>query len=1566
MQNKRRLAEKVLEYWFTLEFLGQDKYPQKELLDARGAARSLKLKIAKEATRTLEKKASGTLGAENSVRSGSINGGGAASGRKGAKAVSDFVELDFPADLYGAVRQEAEACRMKKWGNITVYIGKVRREACIRCIAEKLPFQNEEDKRPERSFDEIACISLQLTPEGKYVRHSLSLSTIVWGMKQIRGCRGRLSDCLEEGAYREEVSELEGLFFPQEEGAEPDEEEGKTEAENGAGKTEAENGAGQPEPGAATDPSSDTALQTFAPDAVSPAVFEAIYRRIEECYLKDNAKQPDGEEGADKNRPYTPALGIFFQLFADGSARDREEDDNYLGLSHDYFSNDLKFLLNRIRDGEQEIPGAFLDYVCSTWEAVNPSGEKSRIDLVHPSDREAFERQVHEILHVKNAPLGKWPSRFSPAFMQQTAVNLAIKKGKTPLFQENGEVFSVNGPPGTGKTTLLKEIIVSNIVERSALLAQYENPEDAFESHSFLHGPKAGHAYSRYIRHWYSLKNEKIHDYSVLVTSCNNAAVENISRELPLGSGILKDLKPLEGDSEETKAALSEVSGLFDFARSPETERYENNKVEYPDIYFTYYTQELLQEKDAWGLVSASLGRRKNIRDFYQAVLRPMRWDLYRSGDRLEKYQRARARFLEQEKLVRGMQEELGRVCDLAVDKIRGRRERRRAKEAYEAALAKNGEEKKERVKRLEALDKTLDEKNNICEGLLKEQNRAEQNRNALKMQKQEKEQETAALRREAFQVLQAVGKRPLLFGKADYDRKLKYAEKAAGEYDRQAEETEGKMREIQRALTEAEEACRAAAERLSAAQGETAELRAKRTAWQREEEEADRQLQEKKQRKEAAEEACRIREEQYEGARKALDDGMELNEEFLEALLSEDDRISTEAQVSNPWFSQRYNREREKLFFLAMKLNKAFLLASTECRANLTSLAHYWGLQPGDEKERIVFHPEDRKACVGALYQTLFLLVPVISTTFASVGTFLRDVKEQGSIGTLIVDEAGQAQPQMAAGALYRSRRAVIVGDPRQVEPVVTDDLKLLKNAFDDEDLKPYVFGKTVSVQSCADEGNAFGTYLDNPEHPESPDWAGCPLLVHRRCISPMYEIANAVSYNGMMKQQTRPPKAELAQTFLYEKSLWIQVKGREKGNRNHFVPEQAERVCGMLETAFSRSEFPSLYIISPFTTVTVGMRGYVKNFVKRNPQSAMAKCRGLEGWLVKNIGTVHTFQGKEANEVIFLLGCDGSRDAKGAVRWVNSNIVNVAATRAKYRLYIVGDAQVWMENSNLRTAKTILDTYALRQIHTALSDEELDEAGRAKKLGEAARGLPSALSFAVRPEEEMPDGGSGDAGPFDIETDSFVGSLETCGFLKEPITAEQLQKFGFSEMEELEQKSPQIRKNLELGIRLFYFLKPVYAVNRKFDASCCAILFCKAIELQMKECFREGLKSVLPDCEIRGRGKGRGRVKLSDARAEEFTLGAFPVIIRENSAALGQRMEQAGEAGYDSGWWEAFAQKLFSCTEKRNLCCHESLFLWKDLSGLLADLFLESKVPPGFPGLMFASEAGKRLVSR
>ena len=67
------------------------------------------------------------------------------------------------------------------------------------------------------------------------------------------------------------------------------------------------------------------------------------------------------------------------------------------------------------------------------------------------------------------------------------------------------------------------------------------------------------------------------------------------------------------------------------------------------------------------------------------------------------------------------------------------------------------------------------------------------------------------------------------------------------------------------------------------------------------------------------------------------------------------------------------------------------------------------------------------------------------------------------------------------------------------------------------------------------------------------------------------------------------------------------------------------------------------------------------------------------LSNWSEKCIGTVHTFQGKDANEVLFVLGC--SNQSEGAMNWVvkNANILNVACTRAKYRVAFIGNMNDW-----------------------------------------------------------------------------------------------------------------------------------------------------------------------------------------------------------------------------------------------------------------------------------------------
>lgn len=567
-------AQKILDYWYTMEFLAQDKY------DAMWDIRS-KMKKAKADYRN---------------------------GRLKDKTLWDYLELQKPGNIYSAVASEAAGCGMKKWGNITVYIGKIKRESCIECIAEALPAK-EEGERHERSFDEIAWASLQLAPDGTYVEHSLSLSTVIWAMEQIRNSRGKLSERIDEKQYSQTVEELERRFF------------GKEDLPGNQG----EYISGYEDEEKRQD---DGRIQKFSPDAVTEDTLCRLFQAIEREYVRNNIKtKAAGVEG--ENGVYEEIYGLYFQLFADEQTRKNREDENYLGLSHAYFLSDIRHVADQLKSGAlsaEEGQEDLLNYI----NVLGGEDEKQteRFDLVNPKqkDRREFLAQISEILEVKNAPLGKWPSRYMPAFMQQIAVNLCTGLGRSKLFEVNGRIFSVNGPPGTGKTTLLKEIVVSNIIERAILLAEYENPDDAFDRHVFHHGEGEGGSYYKYVRAWYSLKNDRINDYGILVASCNNAAVENVTKELPLGSGIQDSLKPVPEDSEEYREMLAKRSGLFDPEQSGQEEmqrvcslaRERNDGIRKYDI----LQEEIERKKKKWDEASGRFeSRRKKSRQRW--LMRP-------------------------------------------------------------------------------------------------------------------------------------------------------------------------------------------------------------------------------------------------------------------------------------------------------------------------------------------------------------------------------------------------------------------------------------------------------------------------------------------------------------------------------------------------------------------------------------------------------------------------------------------------------------------------------------------------------------------------------------------------------------------------------------------------------------------------------------------------------------------------------------------------------------------------------------------------------------------------------
>lgn len=637
------------------------------------------------------------------------------------------------------------------------------------------------------------------------------------------------------------------------------------------------------------------------------------------------------------------------------------------------------------------------------------------------------------------------------------------------------------------------------------------------------------------------------------------------------------------------------------------------------------------------------------------------------------------------------------------------------------------------------------------------------------------------------------------------------------------------------------------------------------------------------------------------------------LDEEFFRLYDSEVNEESTKAQLANPWHTAAYNREREKLFCEALRLHKAFLLGSKACLWNFKNLLLLWKEPRDDDNKSVIFSQRDREAAFGSILNTVFLLTPVLSTTFASAGNMLASIRNPGEIGCLIIDEAGQAAPQMALGSLYRCRRAIVVGDPRQVEPVVTDELDLIKQVIQN-DYTGYYQSKRHSVQEFADRLNSIGTtYVEDGYK----TWVGCPLVVHRRCISPMFELSNALSYNQMMKQQTALPDPAKESGFCRESSGWINVGGSEKNKegKDHYVENQGRKAWELIQKSFQRSQgMPSLFVITPFTTVRDGLKKLIRS------QPEYQKDKRLSNWVDQCIGTVHTFQGKEADEVVFLLGCD--KNSLSAVRWVNTNIVNVAATRAKYRFYVIGDFTVWQHSPLFCKVKGILDSHALRTLQKTMDSP--DDQGDEKQIGRLLKEMPGADSLTMDGELE-----ESLVTPLFRELDVLWRSSV--------LTSSQLEAFGFSEAE-MQELPGGIQKRLTSSIllhELFNKLRERYRLE-EMDASCAGILFCKTMESLLKELLLGRLKVIFPDEEV-------NRKKFRDIEEQKVTTGTFTHILNKEElrSSLASRMVRLFGQVCDDQWWKTYAEDLEAFRKLRNTCCHSEPFSWQQEKELISILF-------------------------
>ncbi len=341
------------------------------------------------------------------------------------------------------------------------------------------------------------------------------------------------------------------------------------------------------------------------------------------------------------------------------------------------------------------------------------------------------------------------------------------------------------------------------------------------------------------------------------------------------------------------------------------------------------------------------------------------------------------------------------------------------------------------------------------------------------------------------------------------------------------------------------------------------------------------------------------------------------------------------ERGIDEKFHKTKLFKARIELFKEALNLHKAAIFACKEAvRTNLRALSVIFNDEKMAEKNGL--EAKHRREIIKGL----FLLTPVVSSTFASFNNTFKDLLN-GDIGMLLIDEAGQANLTNALGALLRSKMAVVVGDPLQLEPVVTLPVSLNNAILSYCEAKEEFNLLKSSVQLRADKAQKIGTYIKGSGE---SIWVGSPLIVHRRCANPMFEISNETTYDDMMILG-RSAASKFANTNVQTK--WIDVRSEEWiGNYNKVEGEVVkELLAGELA-----SQNYNIRIITPFKDV----------------------CRNLKG-----AGTIHTMQGKEADIIVFVLG--GA--TKGARAWAASkpNLLNVALTRAKEVIYIVGNRENW-----------------------------------------------------------------------------------------------------------------------------------------------------------------------------------------------------------------------------------------------------------------------------------------------
>lgn len=271
----------------------------------------------------------------------------------------------------------------------------------------------------------------------------------------------------------------------------------------------------------------------------------------------------------------------------------------------------------------------------------------------------------------------------------------------------------------------------------------------------------------------------------------------------------------------------------------------------------------------------------------------------------------------------------------------------------------------------------------------------------------------------------------------------------------------------------------------------------------------------------------------------------------------------------------------------------------------------------------------------------------------------------EPACFDVVVIDEASQCDIASALPLLYRAKRAVIIGDPLQLKHVSTvapqqDRLMLAAHGLA-EGRAAWAY----SVNSLFDLARSLCRHEDIVN-----------LRDHHRSHRDIISFSNRHFYRGGLRIATDHEALNRPQTE-GPAVRWVNVKGRvtrPSGGGALNVPEAEAAVAEVRKLIVDEGYNGAIGVVTPFRAQANRIRTLVHQDQEVSRQLAS---------LQFVVDTVHGFQGDE-RDVIFFSPVVSAGVAESTLRFLKShaNLFNVAVTRARSELVVVGDRQAALDS--------------------------------------------------------------------------------------------------------------------------------------------------------------------------------------------------------------------------------------------------------------------------------------------